>query len=83
MQESIYDKIERSKDVLLHTGLDYNNDGEGVLRRVMSRQMFRTNDTLIGFLDRIDAVVRELIDSVKRIKLFANPALDKNDSRIV
>ena len=78
--DSPYTKIKQSKDVLMHTGYDYEGK---VLRRTMSRQMFRTNATLLGFLERIDKVVHELIESVKRIKTFANPALDKNERRLI
>lgn len=80
LPDSPYTKIKQSNDVLLHTGYDYRGK---VLRRTMSKQMFRTNSTLSGFLGYIDEVVYELIESVKRIKTFGNPALDKNERRIV
>lgn len=78
--DSPYTKLKQSKDVLLHTGFDYKGQ---VLKRTLSRQMFRTNDTLLGFLERIDTVIYELIESVKRIKTFGNPALDKNERRLI
>jgi hypothetical protein len=76
---SPYTKIQQSKDIVPNTGFDYEDK---VLRRTMSKQMFRTNATLSGFLERIDKIVYELIECVKRIKTFANPALDKNDRRL-
>jgi hypothetical protein len=76
---SPYTKIQQSKDFVPNTGFDYEGQ---ILRRTMSRQMFRTNATLGGFLEWVDAIVYELIESVKRIKTFANPALDKNDRRL-
>ena len=77
---SPYTTIKTSKDVLLHTGYDYEGK---VLRRTMSKQMFRTNATLLGFLVHIDRIVYELIESVKRIKTFGNPALDKNERKLI
>jgi len=78
--DSPYTKIKQSQDVLLNVGYDYEGK---VLRRTMSKQMYRANSTMVGFLDRIDRVVYELIECVKRIKTFANPALDKNERRII
>ena len=45
--------------------------------------MFGANPILDGFLARIDAFLYEHIEAVKQIKIFANPALDKNENRIV
>ena len=45
--------------------------------------MYRTNSVLTGFIDWVDKIVYELIESVKRIKTFGNPALDKNERRII
>ena len=78
--DSPYTAIKQSKDSLLHVGYDYRGK---VLKRTMSRQMFRTNETLLGFLDYVDKTVYELIECVKRIKTFANPAMDKNERRLV
>ena len=75
-----FTQLKQSKDNLLHTGFDYKGQ---VMRRVMSKQMFRTNQTMLDFIRMIDSVVYELIESVKLIKTFGNPALDKNERRIV
>ena len=77
--DSPYTKIKTSKDQLLHTGYDYRYQ---VMRRTLSNVLYRSNGTFTAFLDKINAVVYELIESVKRIKTFANPALDKNERRI-
>ena len=45
--------------------------------------MFGANPTLDGFIARIDTFMYEHIEAVKQIKIFANPALDKNENRIV
>ena len=78
--DSEYTKMKQSKDNLLHVGYDYRGQ---VMRRTMSRQMFRANATLLGFIESIDEVVYDLIENVKRIKTFANPALDKNERRLI
>ena len=70
----------QSKDNLLHVGFDYSGQ---VMKRTLSKQMFRTNATLLRFIADVDAVVYELIENVKRIKTFGNPALDKNERRLV
>ena len=77
---SPYTKIGTSKDVLLNVG--YNYEGK-VLKNVMSKQMFRTNETMLTFLTYIDSIVYEIIENVKRIKTFGNPALDKNERRLI
>lgn len=78
--DSPYTKLKQSKDNLLHTGFDYRGQ---VMRRTLSKQMYRTNSVLTGFIDWVDKIVYELIESVKRIKTFGNPALDKNERRII
>jgi hypothetical protein len=45
--------------------------------------MFGANPILDGFLSRIEVFLYEHVEAVKQIKIFANPALDKNENRIV
>jgi hypothetical protein len=44
--------------------------------------MFGSNPILDNFLSRIERYVYEHIEAVKQIKIFANPALDKNENRL-
>ena len=78
--ESPYTKVLQSKDELLHVGFDYRDE---IMSRSMSKQMMRTNSTLSGFITRLGAIVYELSENVKRIKTFGNPALDKNERRLI
>jgi hypothetical protein len=42
--------------------------------------MFGANSTLDQFITQIDSYIYEHIEAVKQIKIFANPALDKNEN---
>jgi hypothetical protein len=44
--------------------------------------MFGSTPVLDSFLARIEQYVYEHVEAVKQIKIFANPALDKNENRI-
>ena len=44
--------------------------------------MFGINPILDGFLNYMESFIYEHIESVKQIKIFANPALDKNENRL-
>jgi len=79
VRDSIYRPIFKRKEKRLHTGFDYRGK---ILRNTMSGQMFDVNDTLDRFLKDLDSVLVELVDAVKQIKIFANPALDKYERDI-
>lgn len=78
--DSPYTKLLQSKDQLLYTGYDYRGQ---IFRRTMSKQMYAVNSKVVGFLDKIEAVFYEMLENVKLIKTFANPAMDKNERRII
>jgi hypothetical protein len=80
--DSPFTKLMQSQDNLDHVGFDYSGD-DAVLSRVMSRQIYNVNSKMQGFLLRLNKVVYEMIENVKIIKTFANPALDKNERRII
>jgi hypothetical protein len=56
----------------------YKND---LMKRVISNQMFGANPIMDKFIQFLQDFVYEHIESVKQIKIFANPALDKNENR--
>jgi len=58
-----------------HTGFDYS---EVLLKRTLSSRMFN-NDKTSGFLQRINTIMVEIIDSVKLIKTYRNYTVHKND----
>ena len=80
IRNSLYWQVYNRKDQRLHLGYKYKGQ---IMRKTLSNQMFGANPTLDGFIARIDAFMYEHIEAVKQIKIFANPALDKNENRIV
>ena len=79
IRNSIYWTAHNRKDKRLHLGFKYKGE---ILKKTMSNQMFGTNSVLDSFLARIERYVYEHIEAVKQIKIFANPALDKNENRV-
>jgi hypothetical protein len=67
------------KDKRLHLGYKYKDN---LLKRVLSNQMFGSNPTLDSFISYMQQYMYEHIEAVKQIKIFANPALDKNENRL-
>ena len=81
IRNSIYNVTYHRNDDLLHQGYDYQTPGN-LISRVISNQMFGANPVLDKFLTYIESYMSEQIESVKQIKIFANPALDKNQMTI-
>jgi hypothetical protein len=52
------------------------------MKRILSNQMFGANPILDAFIAYLEAYLYEHIEAVKQIKIFANPALDKNENRL-
>jgi hypothetical protein len=44
--------------------------------------MFGANPVLDKFISDLQGYIYEHIEAVKQIKIFANPALDKNENRL-
>lgn len=79
IRNSIYASTYNRKDKRLHLGFYYKGN---ILKKTLSNQMFGANPLLDGFLARMETFIYEHIEAVKQIKIFANPALDKNENRI-
>jgi hypothetical protein len=79
IRNSLYWTIYNRKDQRLHLGFKYKGQ---VLLKTLSNQMFGANPVLDGFLAYMESFIYEHIEAVKQIKIFANPALDKNENRI-
>ena len=79
IRNSVYWTAYNRKDKRLHLGFYYKVN---VLKKTLSNQMFGSNPILDNFLSRIERYVYEHIEAVKQIKIFANPALDKNENRL-
>lgn len=71
----IYERREKRKNV----GFDYRGK---ILKRTLSNQMFGANDLLDNYLANLEKIVYEWVEAVKQIKIFANPALNKYESKI-
>lgn len=78
IRNSLYQTVYNRKDQRLHLGHMYKND---LMKRVLSNQMFGANPIMDKFIQFLQDFVYEHIESVKQIKIFANPALDKNENR--
>lgn len=76
---SIYWPLYNRKDRRLHLGFKYKGR---ILEKTLSNQMFGNNIIMDTFLTQIDKIMYEQIESIKQVKIFANPALDKNENRI-
>ena len=79
IRNSIYWTVYNRKDQRLHLGFMYKNN---ILRKTLSNQMFGANPIMDGFLSYMEQFVYEHIEAIKQVKIFANPALDKNENRI-
>jgi hypothetical protein len=79
IRNSLYQTVYNRKDKRLHLGYMYKDN---LMKRVLSNQMFGVNTILDSFIAYIEAYMYEHIEAVKQIKIFANPALDKNENRL-
>jgi hypothetical protein len=79
IRNSLYQTVYNRKDKRLHLGYKYKDN---LMKRVLSNQMFGINTIMDSFIAYIEAYMYEHIEAVKQIKIFANPALDKNENRL-
>lgn len=78
-RDSIYQKMYDSNDKLKEVGYNYRKNG--LLDKFISNRMFG-NPVMDGFLKRIGAWFIEITDSVKKIQIYNNYTIDKNDGSI-
>ncbi len=79
VKDSIYKPIYERREKRLHRGYDYKDN---IMKNTMSNQMFDVNPELNSFIKSINDIVYNWIESVKQIKIFANPAVDKYENKI-
>jgi len=79
VKDSIFRPIYDRHEKRLHLGYDYKGN---ILKNSISAQMIEVNVVLSDYLGYIEDVVHEWVESVKQIKIFANPALDKYDKNV-
>jgi hypothetical protein len=79
LKDSIYRPIYERREKRLHLGYNYKDN---IMRNTLSDQMFDVNSTLDKFIKNINDTVYQWIESVKMIKTYANPAVDKNENKL-
>jgi hypothetical protein len=79
LKDSIYRATFERKDKRLYQGYDYKDN---IMKNTLSSQMFGVNSTLDKFIKAVNDCIYQWVESVKTIKAYANPALDKNDNKI-
>jgi hypothetical protein len=79
VKDSIYRPIYERREKRLHRGYDYKDN---IMKNTLSNQMFGANPDLDKFIKSINDIVYNWIESVKQIKIFANPAVDKYENKI-
>ena len=79
VKDSIYRPIYERRERRLHLGYDYKDN---IMKNTLSNQMFDVNPELNTYISRINDIVYNWIESVKQIKVFANPAVDKYENKI-
>lgn len=79
VKDSIFRPIYERNTKRLHLGYNYKGN---ILKNSISSQMLNVNEILTTYLGYIEDVVYEWVESVKQIKIFANPTLDKYDKNI-
>lgn len=79
VKDSIYRPIYSRREKRLNLGYDYKDN---IMKNTLSSQMFSVNSTLDLFIKRINDIVYNWVESVKQIKIFANPAVDKYENKL-
>jgi hypothetical protein len=78
-KESIYRKMLKESEDLKYRGFQYQDTN--MIERFVSNRMLG-NPTMAGFLRKINPIIINWIESVKRVQFFYNYIIDKNDNSI-
>ena len=73
-KDSIYRPIYKRRQKRINLGYDYKDN---IMKNILSSQMFNVNSTLDKFIKSMNDIVYNWIESVKQIKIHANPAIEK------
>lgn len=79
VKDSIFRPIYKRRVKRLNEGFDYKGQ---ILKKTLSSQLFNVNSTLTNYLSYVESIIHEWVESVKQIKIFANPAQDKYEDKI-
>jgi hypothetical protein len=78
-KDSVFKKTFERNEKRLYVGFDYKNV---IIEKTVSNYMLRTTPSFDAFLSKLNNIVYNNIEAVKKIKIFANPALDKNETKL-
>ena len=78
-RDSIFRKSIERKENRLYLGFSYKDK---IIEITVSSYMLGVSAFMDRFLLKLDAIVFNNIEAVKKIKIFANPALDKNTTKL-
>jgi hypothetical protein len=78
-RDSIFRKAGERKEQRLYIGFKYRDK---IIEKTVSPYLLGISSFMDKFLLKLDAIVFNNIEAVKKIKIFANPALDKNETKI-
>ena len=78
-RDSIFRKAGERKEQRLYIGFKYRDK---IIEKTVSPYLLGISSFMDKFLLKLDAMVFNNIEAVKKIKIFANPALDKNETKI-
>ena len=78
-RDSIFRKHIDRKEARLYVGFNYRNK---IIEKSVSPHLLGISAFMDKFLLKLDAIVFNNIEAVKKIKIFANPALDKNSTKL-
>ena len=78
-KDSVFKKTFERNEKRLYVGFDYKNV---IIEKTVSPYMLGVSAFMDKFLLKLDTIVFNNIEAVKKIKIFANPALDKNSTKL-
>ncbi len=78
-KNSIYRPIFERREKRLNLGYKYKDK---IMKNTLSNQMFEINQPLSKLISSVNDTVFNWIETVKQIKVFANPALDKYENKL-
>ena len=78
-KESIYTKMLKDSEDLKYRGYQYQNTN--IMKRFVSNRMLG-NPIMLGFLNLLNPIFINWIESVKRVQFFYNYIIDKKDNSI-
>ena len=78
-RDSIFRKAGERKEKRLYVGFKYRDK---IIEKTVSSYLLGISPFMDKFLLKLDVIVFNNIEAVKKIKIFANPALDKNETKI-